>query len=61
MKTITVNVQIQMDVEDNKSVLSQVQDILEVVNDVISNNEIDGQPQIFVNDIDNSDINEMPY
>lgn len=56
MQTVTVNVQIQMDVKKGDNILSQVQDILEVVNDTISNNEIDGQPSILLSGISNSDI-----
>lgn len=56
MKTVTVTVQIQMDVDANKDVLSQVQNTLELMNNEVSS--IDSSPQIFMSDISNSDIIE---
>ncbi len=55
-KTVTVSVQIQMDVEDNDNVLGQVQDVLEAVNEAISTSGIEAQPQVFISDISHSDI-----
>ena len=53
---VTVTVQIQMDIKIGGNALSQVQDILEVVNDIISNNEVDDSPSILLSGIDNSEI-----
>lgn len=55
-KTITVNVQIQMDVNVNENTLTQVQNTLEVMNNIISMSELEVQPQIFISDISESDI-----
>ena len=56
METITVNVQIQMDVKGSEDVLKQVQDTLELMNDIISMSDLESQPQIFISDISHSDI-----
>lgn len=57
-KTVTVSVQIQMDVETRKDTLPQVQDVLELMNKVVDNYGIDASPQIFISDISDSDIIE---
>ena len=57
-KTVTVAVQIQMDIIEGDEALPQVQDTLEFINNAISAYSIDGQPQIFISDISNSDIIE---
>lgn len=54
--TVTVNVQVQMDVNKNNPLLEQVQNVLEVMNNIVSMSEIEAQPQIFISDINDSDI-----
>jgi len=56
METITVNVQIQMDAKKGEDALTQVQNTLEVMNNIISMSELEAQPQIFISDISDSDI-----
>ena len=59
MKTVTVNVQIQMDINDsenNEKTLEQVVSVIEAVNAIVSISEIESQPQIFTSDISTSDI-----
>lgn len=57
MRTVTVNVQIQMDINSKGSKVDQVIGILEAINEVLqSSNLSDYQPQIFTNAIDKSDI-----
>jgi hypothetical protein len=57
-KTITVAVQIQMDISGNNDTLAQVQDVLEAMNEAVSAGGIEAQPQIFISDISDSDIIE---
>ena len=57
-KTITVAVQIQMDIINEENALEQVKNALEAVNNAIYTSEIDAQPQIFISDISESDIIE---
>ena len=54
MKTVTVLVSIQMDIQGEDS-LSEVIDVLEAINGLTGS--IENQPQIFVSDIDKSNIN----
>ncbi len=60
MKTITVTVQIQMDIfpTGRKPELSCVQDVLETMDKIIGMSELDSQPQIFIEGLSNSDILE---
>jgi hypothetical protein len=57
-KTVTVSVQIQMDIKTKNDILPQVQDVLELMNEVVSDCRIDASPQIFISDISDSDIIE---
>jgi hypothetical protein len=56
MKTITVAVQIQMDIKENQDSLTQVKDTLELMNTIISASKIEAQPQIFISEITNQYI-----
>ncbi len=58
-KTVNVNVQIQMDIQEGGDEVSQVQDVLELMNDSISKSGIKASPQIFISDISSSDITEQ--
>lgn len=57
MQTVTVNVQIQMDVNGTDT-LKEVQNTLDLMNTIVGQSELDAQPQIFVSDISKSDIIE---
>jgi len=56
MKSIIVKVQIQFDVFDDKNPKEAAIKQLESINEVIQQRFNDASPQIFVNAIDNSDI-----
>ena len=56
METITVNVQIQMSVKKGENTLTQVQNTLETMDNIISMSELEAYPQIFISDISESDI-----
>lgn len=59
MKTVTVTVTVQMNVNTGRrDILPQVQDALEEMNNAISGCEIEAQPQIFISDVSDSDIIE---
>lgn len=58
MKTVNIQVSIQMDIK-GKNILQEVLDILDTVNAIISQSELDAQPQIFTTDLSNSDIFEI--
>ncbi len=55
-KTINVNVQIQMDITKGIDEVSQVKDVLELMNSAVSSAGINAEPQIFASDISKSDI-----
>lgn len=55
-KTVNVNVQIQMDIQEGGDEVSQVQDVLELMNDAVAKSGIKASPQIFISDISSSDI-----
>lgn len=57
MKTVTVTVHIQMDV-NGTDILKEVQETLDVMNNIVRQSELNAQPQIFVSDINNSDIEQ---
>jgi hypothetical protein len=59
-KTVTVTVQIQMDIQDNENEVSQVQDVLEVMNNIVAMSELGAEPQIFISDISGADIFDVP-
>ena len=59
-KTVTVTVQIQMDILDNGNEVSQVQDALENMNRIVSSTFTNEEPQIFVSDISGADIFDVP-
>jgi hypothetical protein len=59
-KTVTVTVQIQMDIRAGENDLSQVQDALEEMNNIIASNVTNTEPQIFVSDISGADIFDVP-
>lgn len=55
MKTVTVNVQIQLDIKGEDE-LGEVQDALDAVNEVLGQTKLNCEPQIFTSDISRSDI-----
>ena len=55
-KTIIVNVEIKMVVKTDDDVLTQVQNTLEVMNDIISMSELEAQPKIFGSEVTHSVI-----
>jgi hypothetical protein len=55
MKTITVNVQIQLDIRGKNDIIQEVQNQLDFINERIK--DLSSEPQIFVNNVDKSDIN----
>ena len=59
-KTVTVTVQIQMDIRAGENDLSQVQDALEEMNNIIARNVTSTEPQIFISDISGADIFDVP-
>jgi len=59
MKTITVAVHIQMDIDENGNVVTQAQSILDLMNEIVGMSELESSPQIFTEDIDSSDIIDM--
>ena len=59
-KTVTVTVQIQMDIRAGENDLSQVQDALEEMNNIIASNVTNTEPQIFISDISGADILDVP-
>jgi hypothetical protein len=59
-KTVTVTVQIQMDIRAGENDLSQVQDALEEMNNIIASNVTNTEPQIFISDISGADIFDVP-
>lgn len=59
MKTVIVNVQIQMDINESRDEVQQVSNVLDAMNQIISISEIESQPQIFVSGIDYSDISDI--
>ena len=58
MKTVNVTVTIQMDIV-GEDILSEVIDRVEIMNNLIASNVLDFQPQIFVSDIDESNISNQ--
>lgn len=57
MKTINVMVMIQLDIKGIDTE-SEVKDSLEVINNIIAESNLDSQPQLFINNINSSDILE---
>lgn len=57
MKTIIVNVQIQLDQFSDSDTEIYVMDQLNIFNTILTSQNLDSQPQIFANNIDSSDIN----
>ena len=55
MKTVTVNIQIQLDIRGEEDNVQEVQNQLDFINERIK--DLSCEPQIFVNSIDKSDIN----
>lgn len=58
-KTVSVTVQIQMDITKGEDEVSQVQDVLELMNASISKAGIKAEPQIFISDISGADITDQ--
>lgn len=58
-KTVSVTVQIQMDITKGENEVSQVQDVLELMNASISKAGIKAEPQIFISDISGADITDQ--
>lgn len=58
-KTVSVTVQIQMDITKGENEVSQVQDVLELMNESISKAGIKAEPQIFISDISGADITDQ--
>jgi hypothetical protein len=59
MKTVNVTVTIQMDIL-GEDILSEVIDGVEIMNNLIASNVLEFQPQIFVSDIDTTNIIILP-
>ncbi len=57
MRTVIVNVQIQMDINNEGDGVEQVINVLDNVNEVIRS--LDQQPQIFTSSVYDSDISDM--
>ncbi|MEK6829804.1 MAG: hypothetical protein AABY15_06820 [Nanoarchaeota archaeon] len=55
-KPVTVQVQIQMDIDPRKNAVEQIKDTLETMNKIVGMSELDASPQIFVSDISASDV-----
>jgi len=56
MKAITVTVQIQLLIKEGGNDLTEVQDTLEVMNNIVGASELEAEPKIFISDISASDI-----
>ena len=58
-KTVSVTVQIQMDITKGENEVSQVQDVLELMNASLSKAGIKAEPPIFISDISGADITDQ--
>jgi hypothetical protein len=59
MKTITVAVHIQMDIDENGNVVTEVQRVLDLMNQIVGMSELESSPQIFTENIDSTNILDM--
>lgn len=59
MKTVSVNVVIQMDIKSNGDDVNQVLNVIEQANDYLRMQFPDQQPQIMSSSIDQSDITDF--
>lgn len=56
MKTVTVNVPMQMDIPESGDALTHVLNVLDAVNTTLYGSGIEAQPQVFTSGISNSDL-----
>lgn len=59
MKTVNVNITIQLEVAENGNTLNLVKDRLELINTILENSCLENQAHIFVEGVDGNDVTRI--